>query len=344
MAINLANSLSNKIEFSGLCVTRKEGLLKSQLSSNTNYLFINKRRTFDFCAINKLHRYIKLNGVDIVHCHGSSYFIGLIIKLINPRLKLIWHDHLGERVNKHKYNFPLLYVFSRFFDGIIVVNKAMLEWVKLNLMCKVHVFIPNFITTKLINETANKKSYKSEITRIICVANLKKPKNHLNLLKAFKIVANKAKNIELNLIGKQFQDQYQYELQNYLKSNKLTSKVHLLGEKEEISQYLSQSDIGILASDSEGLPMSILEYGIAGLAVITTNVGECSAVIGSNGKIVKVNDSEDLAKNILFYLNNMNERKVDAFNLNKNIISFYSEEFVIQNVLSFYSEVINGYN
>jgi glycosyltransferase involved in cell wall biosynthesis len=344
MAINLANSLANRIEFSGLCATREEGLLKSQLSSNTYYLFIKRRSTFDFSAITMLNNYLHFNKIDIIHCHGTSYFLGLILKLLNPRLKLIWHDHLGERANKLKYNFPLLLLFSRLFDGIIAVNKEVLEWIRLNLKSKRSIFIPNFISTKFINELRNRSFDRSGITNIICVANLKKPKNHLNLLKAFKIVVGKSKNIELNLIGKNFHDNYHNELQNYLKFNNLTSNVHLLGERENVSEYLRKADIGVLASDSEGLPMAILEYGIAGLPVISTDVGECQNIIGSNGKIAKVNDPEDLAECILFYINNIKARKLDAFNLSKNITSNYSEESVIQIVLGFYLEVIKENN
>ena len=43
MAVNYANALSHKIEFSGLVTTRREGELKSQLNSEVNYLFLNRK-------------------------------------------------------------------------------------------------------------------------------------------------------------------------------------------------------------------------------------------------------------------------------------------------------------
>ena len=43
MAVNYANALYDKIEFSGLVVTRTEGNLKSQLHNSIPYLFLKKK-------------------------------------------------------------------------------------------------------------------------------------------------------------------------------------------------------------------------------------------------------------------------------------------------------------
>ncbi len=341
MAINLANSLADRIEFSGLCTTRKEGLLKSQITSGIHYIFLEKKRAHDFKAILKLHRYVIKNRIEILHAHGTSFFLGIIIKLLNPRLKLVWHDHLGKRSLKSIRAYPLLYLCSKFFNGIIVVNKELLVWVRTNLLCKKTVFIPNFLNNKFYKDQITLQKSKSELISLVCVANLKEPKNHLNLLKAFKIVLVQHKNVELKLIGRKYGDNYQEEIQNFLKFNDLESKVILFGEQNEISKYLKDSSIGILASDSEGLSMAILEYGMAGLPVVITNVGECPNIMGSNGKAVKVNDPEDLAKNILYYINNEDSRKKDGLNFRKTIIRNYTENAIMPDLLFFYKALVN---
>ena len=40
MAVNYANALQSKIEFSGLVTTRKEGGLKEQINPKVSYLFL----------------------------------------------------------------------------------------------------------------------------------------------------------------------------------------------------------------------------------------------------------------------------------------------------------------
>jgi len=54
MAVNYANALSGKIEFSGLVATRAEGTLKNQLHEAVSYLFLNRKKVIDFGAIFKL--------------------------------------------------------------------------------------------------------------------------------------------------------------------------------------------------------------------------------------------------------------------------------------------------
>ena len=51
MAVNYANVLAEKISFSGLITTRKEGQLKSQIDSKVSCLFLRKKKTIDFKAI-----------------------------------------------------------------------------------------------------------------------------------------------------------------------------------------------------------------------------------------------------------------------------------------------------
>ena len=59
MAVAYANELVDLIDTSFLCVTRKEGLLKSTVDPGVRYLFLNKKRTLDFKAISNVQCYLK---------------------------------------------------------------------------------------------------------------------------------------------------------------------------------------------------------------------------------------------------------------------------------------------
>ena len=54
-----------------------------------------------------------------------------------------------------------------------------------------------------------------------------------------------------------------------------------------LPHFLHGADCGVLSSVSEGLPVSLLEYGMAGLPVIVTDVGQCAEVVG-NGRFGRV--------------------------------------------------------
>ena len=100
---------------------------------------------------------------------------------------------------------------------------------------------------------------------------------------------------------------------------------------------LKKCDIGLLVSEYEGLPMAILEYGLAKLPIIATDVGQCSVVLenGKSGKIVNVNNIDELYQAILFFLN---KRESNTFvsNMTNNIVNNYSKDAVLDKILSFY--------
>ena len=72
--------------------------------------------------------------------------------------------------------------------------------------------------------------------------------------------------------------------------------ITLLGWQSNIEKVLSAADIVILTSDNEGTPLSLIQAGMAGLPVVTTNVGSVSEIVlcGKTG-IVTGSNTDDLA-------------------------------------------------
>jgi glycosyltransferase involved in cell wall biosynthesis len=80
----------------------EEGLLKQKVDKEVSYLFLNKNFSFDLLALFKLRKYIIKNKIQIVHTHGTSYFIGFLLKIITPNIKLVWHEHYGNRISQKR--------------------------------------------------------------------------------------------------------------------------------------------------------------------------------------------------------------------------------------------------
>lgn len=55
--------------------------------------------------------------------------------------------------------------------------------------------------------------------------------------------------------------------------------VTVLGWQSDIERVLSAADIVVLTSDNEGTPLSLIQAGMAGLPVVTTNVGSVPDVV-----------------------------------------------------------------
>ena len=58
--------------------------------------------------------------------------------------------------------------------------------------------------------------------------------------------------------------------------------IKVLGWQSNIERVLSAADIVVLTSDNEGTPLSLIQAGMAGLPVVTTNVGSVPEVVLNN--------------------------------------------------------------
>lgn len=337
MAVNYANALVNKIEFSGLIATRKEGALKNQIDSAVSYLFLEKKKSIDFKAVFRLRNYIKAHKINILHAHSSSFFTAVLVKLTCPRIKIVWHDHYGSRANETKEQNKVLVFLSAFFSSILVVNLQLEEWSKKYMKCSKISFIPNFATSeKQVEQITKLKGEDGK--RIVFLANLKNPKNHILVLKSFSELQLHKSGWSLHLIGRDYEDTYSKILKDFIKSNSLQDYIHLYGAKEDVKFILSQASIGILASIEEGFPVTLLEYALANLAVVSTNVGYCSTVIQNNSNGLLFNPLSD--KQINNQLKKITEDnslvKALADNFKKSVLEKYSEEIIIDQLILAY--------
>jgi glycosyltransferase involved in cell wall biosynthesis len=339
MAVNYANALSKKIVFSGLVATRNEGSLLNQIDQNVSYLFLNKKKKIDFKAVFRLRKYIKQNRVDFIHAHSSSFFIAVLVKLTMPKIKIIWHDHYGSRSKESKAKNKVLIFMSLFFYSIFVVNLQLKEWSKKNMICKRIFFIPNFtLETKDLQPTTILKG--KEGKRIVFLANLKKPKNHILILEAFFNLKLHDLGWSLHLIGKDYLDSYSDKLKNFITSNFLENYIYLYGEKSDVKHILSQVSIGVLASTEEGFPVTLLEYALEELPVICTNVGYCSSLIedGFTGLLFDPYSYSEIQYQLMKLTDNSVLRKELGLNFKQSVLRNYSEDAVINKLILAYKK------
>ena len=106
--------------------------------------------------------------------------------------------------------------------------------------------------------------------------------------------------------------------------------------RNDIKNILSQVEIGILTSESEGLPVALLEYGLNKKAVVLTEVGEISLVVqdGYNGFLVKSKEQERFCFSLARLIENETLREDFGKALFKTIEEKYSEKLVMSEYLS----------
>ncbi|MFA9188018.1 glycosyltransferase [Flavobacterium sp. FBOR7N2.3] len=342
MAVNYANALSESIAFSGLVATRKEGELKKQIDKKVSYLFLDKKTRLDIKAVLKLRKYINNNQVQIIQAHSSSFFLAVLVKLTLPKVKIIWHDHYGNRINESRKKHYILFLCSFCFSACFAVNPELEKWILKKLRITKVFFIPNFT---LGDSSVSNKTYLNGETnkRIICLANLKKPKNHITILKAFNNTKLNHFSWSLHLVGKIYHDDYFYQLKYFIDENNLKESIFFYDSIQDVSFALSQANISVLASRYEGFPVSLLEYGHAGLAVISTNVGFCTSLIkdGYNGLLFNPEDSEALKEHFLKLAFDEDLQKDLGTNLKTEVLKQYSSCEIMKELIIKYNYIIN---
>jgi glycosyltransferase involved in cell wall biosynthesis len=112
--------------------------------------------------------------------------------------------------------------------------------------------------------------------------------------------------------------------------------VKVLGWQNDIERVLSSADMVVLTSDNEGTPLSLIQAGMAGLPVVTTNVGSIPEVVldGVTGIVTSV-DVLDIAD----ALENLCKEKELRIRLGIAAREFTLSNFGISNLVSNHEEL-----
>jgi glycosyltransferase involved in cell wall biosynthesis len=340
VALNLANDISSLPGYKAFLVcTREEGPLKERIDNKVSYLFLNKKKTLDLAAIKKLHQFIVANKIQIIHAHSTSFLYPVLLKLF-CNYKIVWHDHYGLEIGPNGKRIYKYIPFSRLFNYAISVNEKLLASnIKyLHLSSVKQAYIPNYSVAQSADAANELKLIGVDSHRIVCLANLRPQKDHENLLHAFKIIHKNEPLATLYCLGICMGDAYEHKIRSLIESLGLSNVVVLTGGVANPFIYLKRAAVGVLSSKSEGLPLSLIEYGLAGLPVVCTNVGQCADLLdnGNNGLLVPAGDSNELAAAVLKYFNNENLKLHLLSKLRSFIRNNYSKEAILQKIDSIY--------
>jgi glycosyltransferase involved in cell wall biosynthesis len=80
----------------------------------------------------------------------------------------------------------------------------------------------------------------------------------------------------------------------------LGESIRLLGWRPDVETVYAAADLILLTSDNEGMPVSLIEAGLAGIPAVATNVGSVAEVVqdGSTGLLARC-DADELAAGVL---------------------------------------------
>ena len=353
LVLNIIRNLDRKRFSPSVAWFLGDTILEEFIALNIPLFHVPKTKSFDFSTMQHFAAILAENNIHVVNAH---HFMSMVYSFygckVKKQAKLIYTEHSEWEVEAIPRRWQVLGTgLLRCVDRTVGVSPAISDCLQRKF------FIPpsnigtikNGVDLKIFSKIQNKLIIKKELKiksddKIIgIVANLKKVKNHLFLLDAFKKLLGEYEKVKLLLIGQGFKDDpenTEEEIADFVETNALRNKVLMLGYRSDIEQLLSVMDIFCLTSKMEGLPISLIEAMASGLPVVGSNVPGIKDVIkhGVNGFLVPQNDAESL-KNALLDLINNNLLRVSMGEQSKVFANSYSMEACIKNYEDVFSEL-----
>jgi len=231
---------------------------------------------------------------DVIHTHtAKAGFLGRVASIISLHPSIRVHTFHGHLLNGY---------FGPFKRSLIILAEKLLaifthellavgEKVRQDLLDvgvgnpeNFGIMPPGLALGKLPPKKEAQESLGISTSKLQCgfigrVTQIKRPDRFLDV-----VCEIKSRGIEV-----QFFMAGDGELLDFCRKRILSENlpVNVLGWQGDIERVLSAADIVILTSDNEGTPLSLIQAGMAGLPVVTTNVGSVPEIVldGKTGLI-----------------------------------------------------------
>lgn len=177
---------------------------------------------------------------------------------------------------------------------------------------------------------------------IVCVSNLKPVKGHEYLLKALAHLKSEFGHIKLLLIG---EDELNGFLQVIVRELEMEEdSVQFLGKRNDVLELLNVADLCVLPSLSEGLSNALIEYMIAGKAVVATDVGGNKELVDhrSTGLLVTKENVDELKEAIKEMIVDPVKRKEFGFAGQKKVRELFSSQRMVKEYEQLFERLIKS--
>ncbi|MFA4952599.1 MAG: glycosyltransferase family 4 protein [Candidatus Pacearchaeota archaeon] len=272
---------------------------------------------------------------DIVHTHVSGHdyilFVGLVSRI--RKFKHIHTTHCPWTDSSFRPNIlkPFLLLndffvnkFSfNFVDKIIAITPWELDILKKYSEENKIKVIPNgmdkILFRKIKNNQFKKKNKIKEKNLVLFFGRLNPTKGPEKLAQVAINISNKRKDIAFFWVGPD--EGKAEEVKNLIKGHKNMKYLGPIKGKEKIAEMYQASDVYVLPSYREGLPLTLFEAMASGLPIIASPVNGVPFEMteGENGFFSNYGDLKSLEENILKIIDNPNlAKQISKNNIEKS--------------------------
>jgi len=241
----------------------------------------------------QIKKIIEEGQFDIVHLHNSKVRIlgGMAAKKLKVKNIVYtvhgwWHIEQYAGLKRHVFVLAER-IGARYSNKVVFLCRKDMQkakdWKIGNE--KQYEVIPNAIIPEPIVEKGSLRreiGVKDGIKIVGNVARLDPQKNPIRFLETAKIVLNYINNVVFVWIGgSMVEDKSGKQVEHWLKMNpEIADKFYFLPFRSDATKLMADFDVFLLTSDSEGMPLVILEAIDRGVPVVSTDVGCVGEMIG----------------------------------------------------------------
>jgi glycosyltransferase involved in cell wall biosynthesis len=244
----------------------------------------------DLKAILRLRDLIRRFRPDVVHCHMyHANILGRITRLF-CRIPLLISTAHSTRETSRKggptWHKELIYRATDFLaDRTTIICQAAFErYVQVGAVPRRKLrMIPNGIDTDVFTRSAERRERVRSALGIgsefvwLAAGRLVKAKDYPTLFRA--VASLPAGNFVVLIAG---EGPLGEELREECTSLGLNGRVRFCGLQQEILDYYNAADAFVMSSESEGLPMALLEAASMALPAVVTDVGGTTEIVADN--------------------------------------------------------------
>lgn len=279
--------------------------IKQLRALGTAVYFFPTKRIFDFNNLYKIARLFWVERPDVLHTHLTySNIIGSMMAWLTrtPIVATLHSIGIDERFRAPRTELAETFALRYLVHTIIACGPAVARHYQTKHTNKHIIVIPNAVDDGPQISPSERDTLRKQLTGasdhpiVISVGRLVVQKGFEDLLNAFSVVHASHPNAFLAIVGSDTTGDYEDILEQKIKDLCLSDNVKLLGWRTDVPSLLLASDIFVLASHWEGLPIAVLEAMTAGLPVLATDVSDNAWAIDSAGVTVPPRRPEMLAE------------------------------------------------
>ena len=342
LATIVANTDSSKYPTKIICFNSSQDSYVDEYNLFQNVIKVDSKNFFH--RLFKLNKVIKQNKPDVVYTWGNiESFLILLLRPFHGFSFINGSIRHGIRARKLSHYFRTLILH---LSKNLVANSY--AGIKANKLKRGYVLY-NGIDNKFFTPLKNRSSKRKDLVNIsegallfVSVANLVPYKDYYTVLTALRSIKNEYPDFHYLILG---DGPLRKNLENFIKECGLKKNVTILGNVENVRDYLEISDIFIHSSKGEGCSNAILEAMAAGLPVIATNTGGTPEIVNNRfGILFDFQNSNQLIHQLQGLLSE--KKKIEEFGMNarKEIEAKYSIKKMLFNYYRIIEKIVSCNN